>query len=178
MQQWVLSKQEQIGGEGKIVELDEAKIGKRKYNSGRLIRGQWVFGGIERNVNKCFIVPVSNRSTETLLPIIKQFVAPGSIIYTDKWRAYDILSNENYRHFSVNHSSNFVDPQTGVHTQNIERLWREMRSNIPRYGTRDYHYIHYLSKFLFKRLYNYDERIDAFFKIMSTMYPLNSSSIN
>jgi len=120
---------------------------------------------------------VPNRS-EILLPIIRQFVAPGSIIYTDKWRAYDVLSNENFRHFSINHSSNFIDPQTGVHTQNIERLWREMRSNIPRYGTRDYHYIHYLSEFLFKRLYNYNERIDAFFKIMSTMYPLNSSSIN
>jgi len=29
-----------------IVEIDEAKIGKRKYNCGRIIRGQWVFGAI------------------------------------------------------------------------------------------------------------------------------------
>lgn len=33
---------EQIGGEGKTVEIDEAKIGKRKYNKGRLVTGQYL----------------------------------------------------------------------------------------------------------------------------------------
>lgn len=174
LQQWIVNKQRPIGGQGKIVELDEAKVGKRKYNSGRIIRGQWVFGGIERDSKKFFILPVPNRCSETLLPIIQQHVAVGSIIHTDKWRAYDILNTYNYTHKTVNHSVNFVDPVTGVHTQNIERLWREMRANIPRFGTRDYHFINYLAEFVFKRVYNYDERIDAFFNIMSSIYPLDS----
>ncbi|KYM95728.1 hypothetical protein ALC62_13634 [Cyphomyrmex costatus] len=178
LQQWVLNKQKVIGGNGRIVELDEAKIGKRKYNKGRIIEGQWVFGGIERNTKNIFILPVPNRSSNTLSSIIQNYVLPGSIIYTDQWRAYrDLENNNNYTHCTVNHSVNFVNPDTGVHTQNIERVWRDMRANIPRYGTREKHYIYCLTEFLFKRIYNFDERIDTFFEIMSTMYPLDDLNV-
>jgi len=46
----------------------------------------------------------------------------------------------------VNHSENFVDPNAGTYTQNIERLW-ELRANIPRFGTREYRYEHYVAEF-------------------------------
>lgn len=36
-----------IGGEGKVVQIDKSKFGKRKYHGGHLVEGQWVFGGIE-----------------------------------------------------------------------------------------------------------------------------------
>ncbi|GFQ64511.1 piggyBac transposable element-derived protein 4 [Trichonephila clavata] len=39
---------EKIGGEGKIVEFDESKFGKRNYNRSHAVEGQWVFGGVER----------------------------------------------------------------------------------------------------------------------------------
>ena len=35
-----------IGGPGKVVEIDESLIGKRKYNRGRIVRGKWLLGGI------------------------------------------------------------------------------------------------------------------------------------
>ncbi|EFN77669.1 hypothetical protein EAI_15308, partial [Harpegnathos saltator] len=38
-----------LGGHGKIIEIDEAKIDKRKYNRGHILHGQWVFGGYERD---------------------------------------------------------------------------------------------------------------------------------
>ena len=33
-----------IGGIGKVVQIDETKIGKRKYNRGRMVEGHWVIG--------------------------------------------------------------------------------------------------------------------------------------
>ncbi|KYM98252.1 hypothetical protein ALC62_11050 [Cyphomyrmex costatus] len=77
---------------------------------------------------------------------------------------------ENYTHCTVNHAENFVDPHTGVHTQNIERLWRDMKSVLPRYGTSKAHYEHYLHEFMLKRYYSLQERIDVFFDIMTCFY--------
>ena len=72
-----------IGGPGKSVEIDESKFGRRKYNRGRSVDGQWVFGGIERESGAVFMVPVDKRDKETLLPQIKQWILPGSIIHSD-----------------------------------------------------------------------------------------------
>ena len=36
---------------------------------------------------------------------------------SDVWRAYDCLNDKGYDQFTVNHSLNFVDPDTGAHTQ-------------------------------------------------------------
>ncbi|KCZ78178.1 hypothetical protein H311_00796, partial [Anncaliia algerae PRA109] len=46
-----------ISGPNIVVEADETKLGKRKFNRGRLVYGVWVIGGIERNTYKlCFLV--------------------------------------------------------------------------------------------------------------------------
>lgn len=43
---WSVEWEGKIGGPGTIVEIDESKFGKRKYNVGRILEGQWVFRGI------------------------------------------------------------------------------------------------------------------------------------
>lgn len=42
------------------VEIDMTKLGKRKFNRGHHIDGQWIFGGVERIRSKGFIVAVKN----------------------------------------------------------------------------------------------------------------------
>ena len=67
----ILVNPEPLGGPGIIVEIDESKFGKRKYNRGRLLTGQWIFGILEKDTDKVVMFSVPNRSTATLLSIIK-----------------------------------------------------------------------------------------------------------
>lgn len=63
----------QIGGPGRVNEIRERKIWKRKlYNKDRRMDSVWVFGGIDRASRECFLVSVDGRSAATLGPIIKK----------------------------------------------------------------------------------------------------------
>ena len=55
----------------------------------------------------------------------------GTTIISDCWRSYDCLNEEDFEHLTVNHSLNFVDPETGAHTQNIESLWWQIKHPLP-----------------------------------------------
>lgn len=160
-----------IGGEAIIVEIDEAKVGKRKNNCGRIIEGQWVFGGTERGSRNFFLVPVPDRSSKTLVKIIKENIKDGTTIYSDCWKAYDRLDEDGFQHLTVNHSHNFVDPDSGAHTQNIERLWRDMKERIPKYGRRKENFPGYLAAFLFHKYFpDHREKFHHFFIAMGTLY--------
>ena len=144
-----------IGGPGTIVEIDESKFGKRKYNRGRLRDGKWVLGGIERGTDNIFLEVVARRDTNTLLSVIQRNVLPGTDIYTDEWAAYSSLSANGYQHGTVNHSYNFINPATGVHTQNIESMWKHAKSKLKRgNGTSSSLFDSYLIEFIWRRKYD------------------------
>ena len=82
---------------------------------------QWVFGAICRETRECFIVWAPDRSANTLMPIIQEKIKLETKIISDRWRAYNQIVDSSYKHFTVNHKYNFVDPITGAHTQTIER---------------------------------------------------------
>jgi transposase-like protein len=111
-----------IGGPGIVVEVDETKLGKRKYNCGHRVEGVWIIVGVEKTAErKCFLSRVENRSAETLIPIIEAHVDTGSIVNTDMWKGYSALDHHpDYEHHIVNHSRHFRDPETGVNTNTIE----------------------------------------------------------
>ena len=82
-----------LGGPNKIVQIDESKFGKRKYNRGLQIEGHWVIGMIEDSNDdlRLEVCPDNERSAEVLVPLIKKHVQEGSVIHTDFWRAYSSL---------------------------------------------------------------------------------------
>ena len=145
-----------IGGPGKIVEIDETLLTRRKYNRGRVIEKQWCFGGIERGTNKCFVVPVERRDAATLLPLIRQYVVPGTTIVSDQWAAYTTIKDmrEGYQHETVNHSLHFIDPETGAYTNTTESLWQKFKQgHKARYGTERAPLQSYMDKFVMKKVY-------------------------
>ena len=76
-----------IGGPGRIVQVDEALIGRRKYNRGRVVPGTWVVGLVDDQGDmRLEICPV--RNNEALTDIIARHVHRGSDIQTDCWRGY------------------------------------------------------------------------------------------
>ena len=105
----------QVGGQGVIVEIDESKFGKRYYNRGKRVKGNWVFGGIKRipvvddkknkkdksvkqqkgekkekkwQAGQFFAVVVGDRTRETLKQEIFRYICPGSLVISDGWAAY------------------------------------------------------------------------------------------
>ena len=114
-----------LGGNDRIVEVDETLVARRKYNRGRIVEQKWLFGMINREGGDFILRSVDKRDSETLGSIIKQFISTDSIVCSDMWSAYMSFFNNNgdYTHKSVNHSRNFVSPEDRtVHTQNIENL--------------------------------------------------------
>ena len=121
---------QQIGGPGCVVEIDESKFGKRKYHRGKRVEGVWVFGGIERDSKRCFFEIVENRSTKTLIPLIKKYIKPGTQIISDCWKAYSSLEKEGYTHLTVNHSKEFKNPETGACTNLVESTWHAVKKKL------------------------------------------------
>lgn len=121
-----------IGGEGVIVEVDESKFGKRKYNRGHRIEGAWVIGGIERTPEaKFFVEVVERRDNETIANVLSKHLLPGTILHTDCWKGYcGIQEQLDVEHRCVNHTLGFVDQQTGVHTNTIEAKWAGLKRRI------------------------------------------------
>ena len=96
---------------------------------------------------------VHARDAATLLPIIQAHTAPGSTIHSDQWAAYtrvQTLGNV-ATHNSVNHSLHFLDPVTGVHTQNVESYWNRVKCKLKRMKGCHAHQIpSYLDEFLWR----------------------------
>lgn len=156
----------QIGGPGVVVQVDEALIGRRKYNRGRAMEGTWVVGMIDSTGALHFEI-CPRRDRPTLHALIQRTVLPGSDIHTDGWRAYQGLENIGYEHHVVNHRQEFVAAD-GTHTQRIEAQWRALRRLFTPGGRRHEHMADYLVEYMWRRKCHIDGR-DPFpelFRIM------------
>ena len=136
----IYNKHRRIGGRNEIVEINESKIAKRKYNKGYKVEGVWVISGIQKsrlknkikNVNKrLFLLPIEERNIENISEIIKTYVKKGTTIYTDCWKGYNDLKNIGYKHKTVNHMKHFKDPETNVHTNTIEGTSNGLKQSMP-----------------------------------------------
>ena len=108
-----------------------------KHHCGRATSHEiWVFGMVDASQKPAlgYMQIVQARNAATLLPIIARTVQPGTTIWSDKWRAYSRVGHLPgvTSHGVVNHSLNFVEPVTGVHTQAIESYWNRVKTNFKR----------------------------------------------
>ena len=164
-----------IGGVGKTVEIDESKFGaKRKYRRGRVSEGPWVFGAVERGSQKALLFRVPDRTRDTLVHrLITTHILPGTVIYSDQFTPYIPLNQLGYIHLSVNHSKNFVDPDSGAHTNTIEGLWALVKKKLKSMsGTLYEHLPSYFDEFMWFRNFGGDAPFSQLLQDIAEQFPL------
>lgn len=110
--------QDRIGGRGSAashVEVDETWIGGRTKGQGRGVHHQTlVVGAVEacqrkaiegrrggRYAGRIRLSVAENRTRKVLGQFVESSVAPGTMVVTDDWSAYDKLSERGYQHLQV-----------------------------------------------------------------------------
>lgn len=123
---------------GNTIEIDEVGIGgqsyykhankKTKNEEGATISNKTsVIGFRERGGNVVAKV-ITDRTKETLLPIIYDTVQPGSVLMTDEYVGYNDLAKD-FEHHTVNHSAKqFVNEM--AHINGLENFWSHLKRGI------------------------------------------------
>ncbi len=83
-----------------------------------------IYGGHDR----VRFVRVPKHKTKTLMAVTCRYCESSSVIHTDGWKACNALKDHGFLHLTAIHDENYVDPDSGAHTQAIERAWVEVKA--------------------------------------------------
>ena len=124
------------------VEMDETFVGGKPKESERRrlkalgvppLTAAWdrhdvVFGAVERSGRiKASVIPNSRASV--IEPLAREYVLPGSLIYTDEYAVYERLGRTGYSHRRIRHSAK-VYVQGDIHTQTIDGFFGLVKNAI------------------------------------------------
>lgn len=119
-----------FGGE---VEVDESYFGdRRKGQRGRGATGGMPVFWILKRGGKVYTQVIPDAKTRALKPIIRAWVKPDSIVYTDSLRSYDALDVSEFHHVRINHSRRFADGRARIN--GIENFWNQAKRHLRRYN--------------------------------------------
>ena len=184
-----------------IVEMDEVYItaglkgnagglelerDPRKRGLKRRGRGTWdsdrlpVFGLICRGGEVRLFV-LRNVQTETIRPIVEQMVQRGARVYTDGFSIYHFLSQEGYRHRSVNHGSGEYavdldgDGKCEVHCNTVECTWSWLRQMVRTYrGVSKVYLLLYVAQFEFLHNRRHQNRWNRTLDVLQTVFQMEA----
>lgn len=145
------------------VEVDETYIGgkrrfinKRESAHHRMENKQVVTGHVQRG-GKVRAIHMPDGTAKTLLPMVREYILPASMIYTDELPVYRSLKKSGYQHRRVNHSARiYVD---GIaHTNTIEGFFGLVKNGIK--GTHHFVSAKHLQSYLNEYCFRYNHRHD------------------
>ena len=140
----ILAYQEQeVAAMSGEIELDESYFGgprKKLRAQDRRKRGRGsenkipVFGIKKREDGKVYTQIIKNASKQELLPIIRELIKENkTTIYTDKWKSYDGLVLDGYKHRRINHSKTYSN-RKGTHVNGIENFWSFSKRRLAKFN--------------------------------------------
>ena len=124
----------------KNAQIDETAFGKRKWEKGKRQRK----GGVQWGLTIVEVDPVTKhtlavdlqmlafnkRDVSTIKPLVVQRMIQGGIVTTDSWKAYpQSVQAAGCEHRVVNHRKEFVDSETGAHTNNVEGIHHVLKDD-------------------------------------------------
>ena len=134
--------EEQVKQSSGDFELDESYFGgprKKLHAADRRKRGRGaenkvpVFGIKKRNDGTVYTKIIENASRKSLFPIIRDLIAKqDSLIFTDKFRTYDGLVFDGYKHKRINHSKTYSN-RKGTHINGIENFWSFAKQRLAKF---------------------------------------------
>jgi transposase-like protein len=152
--------EDQLGGDGKHVEVDETMVGGvRKGKRGRAAEGKTiVFGMLERD-GEVMVKVIPNVKRATLHPIIEANVAKETSIHADELASYNGLDKKGYYPKRVNHSAGEYVGFDGATVNSIENFWRHLKCSIK--GTHTSVSPKYLEAYAKEFEYRFNRRMTA-----------------
>lgn len=156
-----------------------------QYNRGRrAARDALVFGIVttEYTPARGLFQVVERRNAATLLLIIQRCLKPGTEVHSDDWAAYNRLVGlpNVSAHEVVVHAHNFVDPRTGVNTQEVESAWSQLKlGRNRRKGSRKEDLQSYLDERMWRqwRGGSFDIIMRNFLAILPLQFPIDTPVI-
>ena len=132
----MLQDMEPLSGE---VEADETFIGgKLREGDRRRLRAQGIQNAGPASKTRAIVAAAVERKGSlraTVVPtraaarkVVREFVLPGSVIFTDDWTGYETLKHD-YTHHRINHSQR-VYVSGDVHTQTIEGFFGHFKTDV------------------------------------------------
>jgi transposase-like protein len=112
--------QRALGGWGERVCVDECRIWFGRQKQHAIVMGL-------TDGKRCALRIIPNRKAATLLPVIADLVAPGSIVVTDGFVGYRRVNRLGFTHSKVIHARKMWVNEGGNSTSEIEGIWRWVR---------------------------------------------------
>lgn len=150
-----------MGGGGGEVEVDETFIGGKARNMHKSVKARRITGRGKSVKDKATVIGIlerggqvraqviTDRSGETLQPLVREHVESGAALFTDELHGYWGLAGE-YRHQIIDHAVKYVDGR--IHTNGLENFWSLLKRGL--HGTyvavEPFHLFRYLDEQAFR----------------------------
>lgn len=126
---------EPLGGIGKHVEVDECYVGGRRSGKrGRGAEGKVIVVGFKERGGRVRAEVIPNVSKAALQEAFRRNVKPGTIISTDEWGGYNLVTPDGHWHGTVKHGAGEYanTDELGIrhHTNGIESFWNLFKNSV------------------------------------------------